>query len=67
MKMSQFIDDNRADLEACINGAIYRYDGNGGSGTVPTPAPTYPKSEIRDWIANDEGLYNWARSNGVRV
>lgn len=24
-------------------------------------------NERRDWIANDEGLYRWARSEGVRV
>ena len=22
---------------------------------------------LRQWVLNDEGLYNWARSEGVRV
>lgn len=24
-------------------------------------------SEIEKWILNDEGLYNWARSEGVNI
>lgn len=23
--------------------------------------------ELRQWVLNDEGLYNWARSEGVRI
>jgi hypothetical protein len=65
--MAEFIRENREDLDKCINGAIYRYDGNGGRGTIPTPAPRYNDEERRGWILNDEGLYNWARSAGVRI
>ena len=43
------------------------YDGNGGRGTIPDPPPTRNDDERRDWILNDEGLYNWARSEGVRI
>jgi hypothetical protein len=67
MKIRDFIANNRAELERAINAAIYRYDGNGGRGRVPEPAPRLSASEIRDWIANDEGLYRWARQEGVRV
>jgi hypothetical protein len=24
-------------------------------------------AELRLWVLNDEGLYNWARSEGVRI
>lgn len=67
MRMRDFIRENREELEAAVNGAMYRHDGNGGAGTVPTPAPTYTADELEDWIANDEGLYLWARREGVRV
>lgn len=25
------------------------------------------EEDLRQWILNDEGLYNWARSDGVRI
>lgn len=28
---------------------------------------TFNDEERREWILNDEGLYNWARSEGVRI
>lgn len=67
MTMQQFIEENRSDLNHCINAAIYRYDGNGGRGQIPNPEPQHSIQEIKSWIQNDEGLYNWARSSGVRV
>jgi hypothetical protein len=67
MKLSQFIADNRAELDAAINGVLYRHDGNGGRGRVPDPAPRRSDAERRDWIMNDEGLYSWARRSGCRV
>ncbi len=67
MTMQEFIKQNRTELDQAINGAIYRYDGNGGRGTIPTPAPTHNDKERREWIMNDEGLYRWARSEGVRI
>lgn len=67
MTMRDFIRENRTEIDAAINGVIYRYDGRGGRGTIPDPAPRYNDSERRDWITNDEGLYLWARSQGVRV
>jgi len=58
---------NRNEIDACINGALYRHDGNGGHGTIPDPPPQRNDDEREQWIANDEGLYNWARSEGVRI
>jgi len=65
--LREFIRANRAELDAAINGALYRYDGNGGRGTIPTPPPTRNDAERREWILNDEGLYRWARSAGCRI
>lgn len=65
--MRDFIRENRNELEQAVNAAMYRHDGRGGRGTVPDPAPRYSADELRDWIANDEGLYQWARGEGVRV
>ena len=67
MRMAEFIKQNRQDLNACINAYLYRHDGRGGRGTIPEPAPKYNDAELRLWILNDEGLYNWARSEGVRI
>lgn len=56
MTFKQFIRDNREEIDACIARALSR-DSN-----------PYPNDEERrDWIMNDEGLYNWARSEGVRI
>ena len=62
-----FIRQNRAELDQAINAAIYRYDGRGGPGRVPDPPPRRNDEERRLWVLNDEGLYNWARSEGVRI
>ncbi len=67
MTLQGFIKENRAEIDSAINSALYRHDGNGGRGTVPDPPPRRNDSERRLWIENDEGLYSWARSEGVRV
>ena len=67
MKMAEFIRANRSEIDAAINGALYRHDGRGGRGVIPYPPPKRNDSERRNWIINDEGLYSWARSEGVRV
>ena len=67
MTMTEFIRLNRTGLDHAINGALYRHDGRGGRGVIPDPPPKRNDSERRNWIINDEGLYNWARSEGVRV
>lgn len=65
--MEEFIRENRDELTGCINRYLFRYDGNGGAGTIPDPPPTYDDDELNEWISNDEGLYDWARSEGVQV
>ncbi len=53
MKMQDFIKEHKQELDECIQNV----------------APGSPKNnnERRLWILNDEGLYNWARSEGVRI
>jgi hypothetical protein len=67
MRMREFIKQHRKEIDDAINAVIYRHDGNGGRGTIPYPAPTRNDDEREQWIQNDEGLYSWARSEGVRV
>lgn len=64
-RMQAFIERNRMELIHAINGVVYRYDGNGGLGTIPTPEPSYDDDEISQWVDNDESLYTWALSEGV--
>lgn len=67
MKLQAFIATNRKELNQAINAELYRHDGRGGRGTIPNPPPQHSSSEIRQWILNDEGLYRWARAEGVRI
>jgi hypothetical protein len=67
MNLRQFIRDNRDEIDRLINSALYRHDGRGGKGTIPDPPPRRNDEERRQWIMNDEGLYSWARSEGVRA
>lgn len=55
MRMRDFIKQNRDELKRLIRAALKR--------------PDFPLTtdDLAQWIANDEGLYNWARSKGVRV
>jgi hypothetical protein len=73
MTLRAFIAANRDDLQAAVARVL---------GRVPRQASCYcPRSgtehdhdverlsvaELGEWIANDEGLYSWARSEGVRI
>ena len=53
MTLKQFIRDNRQELDEVIRRAV--------------PGAAINDEERRLWILNDEGLYNWARSEGVRI
>lgn len=53
MKMKDFIKQNRAEIDAAIKRVC--------------PNCPLNDSQRREWIANDEGLYRWARSEGVRI
>ena len=56
MTLQQFIKENRAELDKCIARAMGRDE---------NPYPN--DQERRQWILNDEGLYRWAKSEGVRL
>jgi hypothetical protein len=53
MTMREFIKKNRTELDQCIHNVVPGYKLN--------------DEERRQWILNDEGLYNWARNEGVRI
>ena len=53
MTMRDFIKENREELDECIKRVC--------------PNCRMNNEERRLWILNDEGLYNWARSEGVRI
>ena len=67
MTLQEFIKQNREELDRCINATLYRHDGRGGRGTIPHPPPKRNDNERQEWVLNDEGLYNWAKSEGVRI
>lgn len=73
MKLQAFISAHRDELRTFIGRAL---------GHVPRTASCYcPKNgtdhyhdapkltdrDLREWILNDEGLYDWARSEGCKV
>lgn len=53
MTLKQFIRDNRDELDEAIQRVV--------------PGAAKNDEERRQWVLNDEGLYNWARSEGVRI
>ena len=53
MTMTDFIKENKQDIDAAIKHVCSNC--------------TLNNAERRNWILNDEGLYNWARSSGVRI
>ena len=67
MRMRDFVRENREEIDRAINSVLYRWDGDGGRGTVPDPPPKRNDEERELWILNDEGLYLWARREGVPV
>ena len=56
MTLAQFIKENRQELDECIARAL---------GRDKNPLPN--DRERRLWVLNDEGLYLWARSEGVKI
>jgi hypothetical protein len=56
MTLRQFIAANRDELDDIIARAL-KMDHN----------PRPDDDERRLWILNDEGLYHWARSEGVKI
>lgn len=60
MKISlrEWIKQNRQQLDECINRVCCRYNQQGEQ----IDKPRRNDDERRLWVLNDEGLYNWARS-----
>lgn len=56
MTLPEFIKQHRAELDAAIARALHL-----------SHNPRANDAERRAWILNDERLYNWARSEGVRI
>lgn len=54
--LKQWIRENRRQIDAAIAQAL---------GMARNPIPN--DAERRLWVLNDEGLYNWARSEGIDV
>ncbi|HRT04077.1 MAG TPA: hypothetical protein P5204_00120 [Kiritimatiellia bacterium] len=56
MSLREFVRRNRTEIDAAIASAL---------GKDRNPYPN--DEERRDWVLNDEGLYNWAREEGVPI
>lgn len=68
MRMNDFIAKHREEIDQVINSVLYRWDGNGHPGRIPNPPPKRSDSERKEWIiGGDEGLYRWARREGVKI
>jgi len=53
MSLREFIKQNKTEIDACIRRVV--------------PDCKLNNEERRLWILNDEGLYLWARREGVRI
>ena len=62
MSIRDFIRANKSEIGRSITKAQTRYDKPGFNRDI-----TLNDEERRQWILNDEGLYNWARSEGVKI
>jgi hypothetical protein len=59
MTMRQFIKTNREEIDRCVwNHTTHRYN---------QPQRLTSDKERQEWILNEEGLYRWAKSEGVRI
>jgi hypothetical protein len=74
MTLKQFIQANRAELDSAINRALNHvpkqascYCHLSGTDHDHSDAPKRNDEDRRQWVLNDQGLYNWARSEGVRI
>jgi hypothetical protein len=71
--LHDFIAENREQLDAAINRVLCHVPRTAScycplSGTEHDhPAKRLSDEDRRQWILNDEGLYNWARSEGVPI
>ncbi len=71
--LTDFVKEHRAELDEAI-GRVISHVPRQASCDCPKSgtdhyhdAPSLNDSERRDWVMNDESLYNWARREGVRI
>jgi hypothetical protein len=71
MKIQDFIDQNREEITSAINRVLCHvpatascYCPLSGTDHNHTSQPL-DDDDLEKWILNDEGLYNWAVSEGV--
>lgn len=74
MTLREFIKQNRAELDRLISNAQNYVPGTASCRCPKSGTNHYHDDNIRrndeerrQWILNDEGLYRWARSEGVRI
>jgi hypothetical protein len=71
--MADFIRENREAIDDVIGRALAHVPASAGcfchrSGMAHDhPRPRITAAMRREWVANDEALYDWARAAGVRV
>ena len=64
MTIREFIKENRTELERCVKAAL---ETPNTEGKFCPAAEHYSIEELRQWVLNDEGLYRWARAEGVKI
>lgn len=74
MTLQQFIREHRIELDDFINRNLNYipktascYCDQNGTNHMHSHKNALNDKERRLWILNDEGLYRWARSEGVRI
>ena len=74
MTIREFIKVHRSELDMAINRVLGHVPRTAsckcplnGTDHYHSDAADLSDEERRLWILNDEGLYNWARSEGVRI
>ena len=73
MELSEWVEENRAEITAAVARALGHVPREAScdcplSGTEHQhEAPPLDDDELAEWVANDEGLYLWARGEGVEV
>lgn len=74
MTIYDFIEANRAEITEGINRYLNHVPRTASCSCPKSGTDHYHKGqtplddeELRLWILNDEGLYQWARNEGVRI
>ena len=74
MRLRDFIRQHRAELDEIITRAAQFvpktatcYCPKNGTDHYHDDQPRINDEERRQWIMSDEGLYRWARSEGVKI